>query len=163
MQLKRIYAKIAKPLAILFAAFALLILIDYVTPREVYFSAVKDLRKVSESRFRSRANLRYSYNFRIGGQKIQIDEETYRNVYTGDLLEVHKTRILRKITDLHHVSNSHIDVTIYVMPYTNFPLYPILFFLPIVFAFIKGETVFLMTARPLSNGVALLCLVMTLI
>lgn len=161
--MQKIYAIIAKPLAIVFAAFALLVLIDYVMPRDVYFDTVQSQRKKLEEYSRRDGSKSHSYYMTLSGQEIQTDEYTYRNVYNEDVLEVHKTRILRKITNAYHTTNEYIDIIVYEMPYTNFPLCPILFFLPIVFAFIKGEAKLLIVARPLSNGVALLCLLMTFV
>lgn len=162
-ELQKIYAKIAKPLAFVFAAFALLILIDYLMPRDVSIDTVQSQRKKLEHYSRRNGSQTYAYYMSLSGREIQTDEYTYRNVYNEDVLEVHKTSILRKTTNVYHTTNEYIDITVYEMPYTNFPLCPILFFLPIVFAFIKGEAQLLIVARPVSNAVALLCLLMTFV
>ena len=166
IELQKIYAKIAKPLAIVFAAFALLILIDFVLPREVYFDSVGSQDKGVLSTVRSnssgrvyrpyRKTLSHKYTMTLSGQEIETDEAGYRYVYTEDPVEVYKTRILRRITDVRHLSDPIMWITIYVPPYTYFPLYPLMLLLPIIFAFITGDTWFLRTARPFSHAIALL-------
>ena len=158
--LEKYYKKIARPLTIIFACLSVIVTIDYFIPREIYTSAIDDMTvDVAYTRRYSKST---SYSIELGNQTIRTNDETYGKLNIGDIVEVQKTKILRKITRIKDYSQPEKKINIYVAPFTYFPLYAILFLLPLIFVFTKGDSILLMTARPLSLGIALVSLLMML-
>lgn len=157
--LEKYYTKIARPLALIFACFSVIVIIDYFMPRDTYIGTIQDIKVHGPSHPRYKT---ISYSIKLGNQKIRIDDETFVNLNVGDKVEVYKTKILKKITRLKDVSLNERRINIYVVPFTYFPLYPLLFLLPLIFVFIQGDSILLMTSRPLSLGLALISLLMVL-
>lgn len=158
--LEKYYKKIARPLAMIFACISVIIIIDYFIPREIYTSAINDMSV--DRAYHHRYSRSPSYSIKIGKQTIRTNDETYGILNVGDTIEVQKTKILKKITRLKDYKITEKEIDIYAAPFTYFPLYPILFLLPLIFAFTKDDSIPLMTARPLSLGIALVSFLMVL-
>lgn len=158
--LEKSYKKIALPLAIIFACLSVIVTIDYFIPREIKTSAINDMSV--DRAYHPRYSKSPSYSIEIGNQTIRTNNETYGILNIGDTIEVQKTKILKKITRLKGYTMTEKEIDIYVAPFTYFPLYPILFLLPLIFAFTKDDSIPLMIARPLSLGIALVSFLMVL-
>jgi|GEM_PF-5346470 len=158
--LEKFYKKIARPLSIIFALLSVTVIVDYFIPREIYKSVIDDM--TMESVYRNRYSTKPSYSIELENQTIRTNDETYSNLTIGDTIQVQQTRILKKITHLIDYPMADKKIAIYVAPFTYFPLHPILFLLPLIFAFTKNDSISLMVARPLSLGTALLSLLMML-
>jgi hypothetical protein len=156
--IEKYYNKIARPLTIIFACLGFLVTIDYFMPREIYTAAIDVITVDME--YHPRYSRRPTYSIEIGNQTIRINNETYGKLNIGDRVEVQKTKILRKITRLKDNSQPEKKINIYVAPFTYFPLFAIIFLLPVAFEFIKGDSMLLMSARPFSLVIALASLLM---
>ena len=138
----------------------MIVTIDYIIPREIYNHAIDDLKV--DNTYHPKYSAAPSYAIEIGKQTIRTDAEAFAKLKIGDTVEVQKTRILRKITSLKNDTINGEKISIYVAPFSYFPLFPILFLLPLILTFNTQDSITLMAARPLSIVVALVSLLMVL-
>lgn len=158
--LEKYHKKIAQSLAIIFAGLSVIVAIDYLIPREIYNSIIDDMTE--DNAYHPRYSRKPSYTIEIGNQTIRADDDTYGKLNIGDTVEVQKTIILKKVTILRDYAMTENKIDIYVAPFTYFPLYPLLFILPLIFAFTKDDSMLLMISRSLSLGIAMVSLLMVL-
>lgn len=158
--LEKHYKKIARPLSVIFACLSVITIIDFFIPREIYSSTIADLS--ADSAYHPHYSSRPTYTMQIENQTIRTNDIAYRFLYVGDTIEVHKTKILKKITRVKKKTLIENEIDIYAAPYTYFPLFPVLFLLPIIFAFTNDDSIPLMIARPFSLGMALVSLLMVI-
>lgn len=158
-KLEDIYSKIAKPISVLFFLLGLITFVDFIIPRShaVYTISDKEIDIARHVRYDSP-----HYSIKLNGEWIKTNQDTFEALYEGDSIFVGKTRILKKITSVEDPNKNLKTLDIYVAPYTYFPLYPVLFILPLIFNYFKQDSIFLMTTRPLSIGIAFISLLMIL-
>ncbi|WP_430401738.1 hypothetical protein [Fluviicola sp.] len=158
--MEKFYKKIVKPLSIVFACFGLLIVVDYFLPRDTSSKYVEDL--TMDSSHQPKYNASPICVITIDNTSIRTNSEACSILSVGDKLVVDKTQVLRKITSVCNENVMQNRIDLYVAPYNYFPLFPLLFILPLIFNFSKGENVFLMASRPLSVFLSFISLLMTL-
>lgn len=158
--MEKLYKKIVKPLSIVFACFGLLIIVDYFLPRDTSYKHVKDL--TLDSSHQPKYNASPTCIITIDNISIRTNSEVCSILSVGDKLVVGKTKVLRKITSISNENVIQNKIDLYVAPYNYFPLFPLLFILPLIFNFSKGESVFLIASRPLSLFLAFISLLMIL-
>lgn len=155
---KNLYPKIVASLSLLLFLFDIVVCIDFFIPRTHVKCEVKD--KSLEVANHVRYNRPY-YSIQLNNDWIRTDERTYKSLYTGDTLSVEKTKVFRKISSIEDPNQKFKQLKVYVAPFSYFPLFPVIFMLPLIFLFFKGKSILLMTIRPLSMGIALISLLMT--
>lgn len=149
-------------LSLAFACLSLVITIDFLLPRKVEQSKI--IKMEMDDAYHPRFSRNSTYTIQLATNEIiRTDRETFTKLHTNDKIRVERTMILKKIilmtVDVQPIKHC----SVYVAPFTYFPLYPILFFLPLVFVFVKSDSVFGMIVRPLSIGIAILSLFMILL
>ena len=158
--LEKYYKKTARPLALLFGIFGIVVVVDFLIPRSTSSAQIDSI--LTDSVYHPRYSKAPSYTMRIANQTVTIDHEATKTLSKGQGLVIEKTMILRRITSLIDISGIPKTITVYVAPYTYFPLYPILFLLPFIFTRINRDSIVLMAARPLSLFIALISLIIIL-
>lgn len=139
---------------------SLLIIVDYLLPKETIGSKVQGLEV--DSTYHPKYSRSATYKIVVNDQLIRTDSDAYSALTVGDDMNVSRTLILNKIIAIQERVNPFRTFKVYVAPFTYFPLFPILFVLPVLFHFNNQETIFVMAGKIFSLVSAFASLLMVL-
>ncbi|MCC6701924.1 MAG: hypothetical protein IT221_10400 [Fluviicola sp.] len=149
---------VLKAIAVSYMIVGFLFFVDYFLP---YSNSVHPIEKLLiETSKQVRGSSRENCYLKINQTELNVSESSYRHFYEDDTLVVSRTLLTNQIIQLRKKRSIKEEVSIIEVPYTFFPLFPILLMLPAFFYFIKKDTVFFMAGRIVT---LILAVVITLI
>lgn len=151
--ISKIYSKVSFPLAIVFFGFGLIIIFDFFLPKNISKEPIQKLYWDVANFSKYGKSKTYSIGFK--GETIATNSETYKKLILAESLKVSKTKILGKVVKIQSFRFPREKFEIFVAPFTYFPLFAIIFLLPLPFSFIKKETIFFILMPPLTIVIAI--------
>lgn len=144
--MKNIYSRIKLPLAWFFFALAVLVLIDFSLPRR---HAIETIERVWEDNGKSGKHRNMDYFFETPAHYFRVSKELAMSCLVGDTVLVKKSALLRRPFSVEHYRTKSLMV-FFVPPFSLFPLFPLLWLLPLFLFSREKESTVLFVARPLS-------------